>query len=219
MTHDLIVRGIDDKTHTELGKAANQIGVSINSIVKDAVDKWLEQQSLIPKKHDLILYADEDSMLGPLRSIDRLAKEGDWFLSFCGPPSHKAVNLLTKLKWYNGTITPYNPNRKDVSKYCDQIIKKIAKEAHPREVCCMDFVIGDIAKSSLKQAIEIEEAYDKNRIPGLMFCTYKTETLLSSGIGDMIDLFSKHDQIFILKEDQLYKLHITKENVHKLFLT
>jgi hypothetical protein len=83
----------------------------------------------------------------------------------------------------------------------------------------MDFIIGDIAKSSLNQALEIEEAYDKNRIPGLMFCTYKTETLLSSGISDMIDLFSKHDQIFILKEDQLYKLHITKENVHKLFLT
>jgi len=28
-----------------------------------------------------------------------------------------------------------------------------------------------------------------------------------------------HDQIFILKEDEVYKLHITKENVHKLFLS
>ena len=27
-----------------------------------------------------------------------------------------------------------------------------------------------------------------------------------------------HDQVFILKEDEIYKLHITKENVHKLFL-
>jgi hypothetical protein len=27
-----------------------------------------------------------------------------------------------------------------------------------------------------------------------------------------------HDQIFIVKDDEVYKLHITKENVHKLFL-
>jgi hemin uptake protein HemP len=27
-----------------------------------------------------------------------------------------------------------------------------------------------------------------------------------------------HDQVFILKDGEVYKLHITKENVHKLFL-
>jgi predicted HicB family RNase H-like nuclease len=40
MPHDLIIRGFDDQVHTALGKTANQKGVSINSIVKDAVDKW-----------------------------------------------------------------------------------------------------------------------------------------------------------------------------------
>ncbi|MEM2761004.1 MAG: hypothetical protein QXU32_13130 [Nitrososphaerales archaeon] len=219
MARDLIVRGIDDKTHAELGEVANQIGVSINSIVKDAVDKWLRQQSLVTKKHSLILYADEDSVLRLLRSVDRLAKEGEWFLSFCGPPAHKVSSLLTKLKWYNGTITPYNPTRKNVAKYCDNVIKRIAKEAGQRELCCVNFVIGDIAKASLEEAIQIEEAYDKNRMPGLMFCAYNTETLLGSGTKDMIDLLSKHDQIFIVKEDQLYKLHVTEESVHKLFLS
>jgi len=34
----------------------------------------------------------------------------------------------------------------------------------------------------------------------------------------MIELFEMHDQIFILKDAEVYKLHITKENVHKLFL-
>ena len=39
MTRDLLVRGFDDQVHNNLGRLANQKGVSINSIVKDAVDK------------------------------------------------------------------------------------------------------------------------------------------------------------------------------------
>jgi hypothetical protein len=42
---------------------------------------------------------------------------------------------------------------------------------------------------------------------------------LNSEIKDLIELFEMHDQIFILKGDEVYKLHVTKENVHKLFLS
>ena len=45
MVHDLLVRGFDDIIHSQLGELAKEKGVSINSIVKDAVDKWLKQQS------------------------------------------------------------------------------------------------------------------------------------------------------------------------------
>jgi DNA-binding transcriptional regulator YhcF (GntR family) len=82
----------------------------------------------------------------------------------------------------------------------------------------LDFLINDVAKSSFKQALTIEKAYDNSRIPGLVYCAYKTETFLSSEIKDVIELFEMHDQIFIVKVDEVYKLHITKENVHKLFL-
>jgi hypothetical protein len=75
-----------------------------------------------------------------------------------------------------------------------------------------------VASTSLKQALTIENVYDDNRIAGLMYCTYKTDNLLNSEIKDLIELFEMHDQIFVLKEDDVYKLHITKENVHKLFL-
>jgi hypothetical protein len=51
-----------------------------------------------------------------------------------------------------------------------------------------------------------------------MYCTYKTEILLNSEIKDMIELFEMHDQIFVVKNDEIYKLHVTKENAHKLFL-
>lgn len=52
----------------------------------------------------------------------------------------------------------------------------------------------------------------------MVYCAYKTETFLGSEIQDRIELFEMHDQIFIVKIDEVYKLHITKENVHKLFL-
>ncbi|MFL6360297.1 MAG: hypothetical protein ACJ72V_13270, partial [Nitrososphaeraceae archaeon] len=78
--------------------------------------------------------------------------------------------------------------------------------------------INDIAKASFKQALSIEEAYNTNRIAGSTYCTYKTATLLNSEIKDMLELFELHDQIFLLNGDEVYKLHVTKENVHKLFL-
>jgi hypothetical protein len=244
MTHDLLIRGFDDQIHSQLGELAKEKGVSINSIVKDAVDKWLEQQqSDIPKKHYLLIYSNDESILGLLKSMDRLAKESDLFRCFCGPPSTASTKLLSKLQWYDGTIKPYyyelkntnniklNQNRqiqiqnqKGIMNYCGKVMENISEAAannsnnNNKQVCCLDFLINDIAKDSLQQALTIEKAYDNSRIPGLMYCTYKTETLLNTEIKDLVELFERHDQIFILQEDDVYKLHITKENIHKLFL-
>ncbi|WP_415312747.1 hypothetical protein [Candidatus Nitrosocosmicus sp. FF01] len=82
----------------------------------------------------------------------------------------------------------------------------------------MDFLINDIGHNSLTQALTIEKAYNDDRIAGFMYCTYKTDVLLESNTQDLIELFEIHDQIFILKKEEVYKLHVTKENVHKLFL-
>jgi hypothetical protein len=233
MTRDLIVRGFDDEVHDNLGKLASQRGVSINSIVKDAVDKWLKHQEEIPKKHYLVIYSDDESMIGLLKSMDRLAKESDLFRCFCGPPLSPNTELLSKLKWYNATVMPYyytndihlakqhqihTRNEKDITKYCKQVMKNIADGANNKQLCWMDFLINDIAKSSLKQAMRMEQVYDNNRLSGLVYCNYKTENLLNSDVKNMIELFEMHDQIFILKDAEVYKLHITKENVHKLFL-
>ena len=49
-----------------------------------------------------------------------------------------------------------------------------------------------------------------------MYCIYKTETLLSAEIKDL-ELFEGHDQVFILKQDDVYKLHITKEKYTNFF--
>jgi hypothetical protein len=82
----------------------------------------------------------------------------------------------------------------------------------------MDFLINDIAKSSLKQAMTVEQLYDNNRLSGSIYCNYRTENLMNSEIKNIIELFEMHDQVFILKGAEVYKLHTTKENVHKLFL-
>ena len=240
LTHNLIIRGFDDQVHEKLGELANQRGVSINSIVKDAVDVWLKkQQSEVPRKHHLVIYSDDESMMRLLKSMDRLAHEGNLFKCFAGPPDGPSTELLTRLKWYDGTVQPYvyskeekrmpqmqhqhqnqaqSQTQKTILKYCGKVMENIVKNADSRQVCCMDFLINDVGKSSLKQALAIEKVYDNDRIAGLMYCTYKTDNLLNSEIKDLIELFELHDQVFIVKEDEVYKLHITKENVHKLFL-
>jgi len=67
--------------------------------------------------------------------------------------------------------------------------------------------------------LDKEKAYNDNRINGLMYCAYKTENLLNSEIKHLVELFEIHDQIFVLNEGKVYKLHLTKENVHKLLLS
>gem|GEM_PF-351350 len=261
MAHNLIIRGFDDKVHLQLGEMANQRGVSINSIVKDAVDQWLNhQQSKVTRKHHLVIYSDDESLIGLLKSMDRLAKDSDLFRCFCGPPGSQSSDLLSKLKWYDATIMPYyyasantrapesisyqnkehhllleqqqirhqtqtqtqtqsqSQSQKSIMKYFGRIIENIINNADNKQVCCLDLLINDIAKASLKQALTIEEVYNNNRIAGLAYCTYKTPTLLSSEIKDILELFELHDQIFLLNRDEVHKLHVTKENVHKLFL-
>jgi hypothetical protein len=220
MPKKLIVRGFDDDTHTQLGQVAQEKGVSINSIVRDAVDRWLEQQQTnIPKKHHLILYDSDDSMMALVKSMDGLAKEAGWFRCHAGPPLSRITKYVNNLGWFEGTILPYEPQKQNVLKYCGATMERIAKSANNRQICCMDFLINDVAKSSLKQAINIEHAYDNDRISGFMFCTYRTDTLLGADMTSILDLFEMHDQVFVLKETEVYKLHVTKESVHKFFIS
>ncbi|MEX1054065.1 MAG: hypothetical protein WEC35_06655 [Nitrosopumilaceae archaeon] len=136
----------------------------------------------------------------------------------CGrTTSYKFVKLLKKLNWFDATVHPYNSQSKNFSHYAAKIIEKIIKGSKKKPICLFDFILDDISKSSLKEVIRLEAMYNKNPLPGMTFCTYRTDTL-SAEIGDVMNLFSHHNRIFILKEDEVYKLHVTNESVHKLFL-
>jgi hypothetical protein len=148
-------------------------------------------------------------------------------------PYNRSTDLLSKLKWYDGTVEPYLystpkskeerqlqiPNQKNVMKYRGEVPENMVKNASNKQICCLDFLMNDMKNYSLKDVLNIEKVYDDNRIGGLMYCAYKTDNLLNSQMKHLIELFEIHDQIFILKEDEIYKLHLTKENVHKLFLS
>jgi len=218
LVKDILIRGFDDKIHSELAKKSDQMGVSINSIVKDAVEQWLDKKIHVPRIHDLLIYSDESTMDSFLKALDRMTNETEWFKSFAAPPNHHTEKILSKLNWFNGTIKPYKPHSEDGSKYCNQVVQKIVKESKKKPLCCIDFIITDIANNSFRHAMELENAYDNARLPGLMFCPYKAADLVNSDISNIIELFLMHDRIFVIKNDDIYKLHLTKESIHKIFL-
>ena len=220
MAKDILVRGVDEEIYTSIGNAAKEKGISINSLVKDALDSWLSKKDDDdPKIHHLVLYADNKSMSSLLRSLDYYAKKSGWFRCYFGPEDNFGVKVLNELKWHNGTILPYETSTKNMVSYCGNIVKKIMKKSNKQPVCCIDFVLGDIAnKKSLPYALKIEHEYNKGRVGGLMFCPYNVSDLFSTGINDMMELLEEHDQIFILREDKVYKLHLTLESIHKMIM-
>ncbi len=218
MARDLLVRGFDDDVYSHLNDIADKMEVSLNSIVKDAVDKWLQQSKQTPKKHDLILYSDDDSLSNFLRSMDRITKDSTLFRTYYGPPTHHGVKTLDSYKWFNGTIIPYNPELKNITSYFTQIMQKVVKTAGGNLVCDIGFIAEDMAHhGSLKKALAIEKASNANRPKGFVFCPYQIRDLLSAGIDGLLEIFQEHDQIYIQKKNRFYKLHITEENIHKLF--
>jgi hypothetical protein len=214
---DLHIRDIDEKEHAELTKIADGMGVSINSIVRDAIDKWLLQKSQIPKKHILLIYDDDKAVVNLLKSVDGIAREQGWFRAFCSSPEHYSKKPLSKLGWFDGTVLPYDP-KKNPLKYFTQIGEKIAKASKQQPIFAIDFVLTDIASESLEEAMKIEQAYDEDPMLGIFFCPYKAENVMSSSVTKTMELFLMHDPFYILKENELYKFHVTKESPHKLFL-
>src|SRR5688500_19497897 len=107
--------------------------------------------------------------------MDRLAKESGLFRCFCGRHSTNSSKLLSKLNWYNAIVMPYyydeyetlkqqqqkqnqSQNNKSIMRYCSKVMENIVagNNANNKQVCCIDFLINDIAKSSLHQALTIE---------------------------------------------------------------
>ncbi|VFJ14437.1 hypothetical protein [Candidatus Nitrosocosmicus franklandus] len=219
MPHNLVIRGFDDNTHSELRDLSKQKGVSINSIIKDAVDQWLKQQKEIPKRHHLLLYDNADTIRHLIKSLDYLTKEQNWFRCFVPSSDPSITELLRKMEWFDGTTQLYDTKQKDVKKYIFKILQNVSQNANNKQLCLVDFLINDIANYSVREASYLEKEYDKNRLQGLVFCAYEMGNLTKMPIIDMLEMFNVHDQVFVLTNDQIYKLHLTKENIHKLILS
>ena len=42
-------------------------------------------------------------------------------------------------------------------KYCGKVVENVVRNANNNQVCCMDFVINDVGKDSLRQALIVEK--------------------------------------------------------------
>jgi len=218
MSKVLYVRGFNEQLHDELDDQAKKEGVSPASILENAFEEWLKNKQGIPTKHYLVLYSDDKSLLDFVRKINDL-NDGDRFHVTCGPQSNTGVKFLTKHGWYDATISPYIQGIKKPEKYASKVFDHIGKVTADKQTCFIGFMTEDIAQRySLQKANEIEEIYNTKRIGGVVFCPYDMRKLNDFNFTDIFKLFENHDEIFVLKENEVYKLNVDKTNHAKLFL-
>ncbi len=218
MSKVLYVRGFNEQLHDELDDQAKKEGVSPASILENAFEEWLKNKQEIPTKHYLVLYSDDKSLLDFVRKVNDL-DDGDWFHVTCGPQSHAGVKFLKKHGWYDVTVSPYEQGIKKPEKYSSKVFDHLAKVTAGKQTCFIGFMIDDIAQRySLQKASEIEEIYNTKRIGGVVFCPYDMRKLNEFNFNDIFELFENHDEIFVLKENEVYKLNVDKTNHAKLFL-
>ena len=97
--------------------------------------------------------------------------------------------------------------------------KKIGSKMDRNQLMVLAFLTGDLAdKKSVSTSTSFCQWYHKQGVEGITHCIANAKDVLSGNLDDVLELFDTHDQVFIMKKDSLYKLHTSKENIHKLFL-
>jgi hypothetical protein len=218
MSKVLYVRGFNDKLHQELDDQARKEGVSPASILENAFEEWVKNKQGAPTKHYLVLYSDDKSLLDFIRKVNDL-DDGDWFHVTCGPQSHAGVKYLKKHGWFDATISPYIQGMKKPEQYASKVFDHLGSVSADKQACFIGFMTEYVAQRySLQKASEIEKIYNSKRIGGVMFCPYDMTKLNDFNFTDIFELFENHDEIFVLKENEVYKLNVDKTNHAKLFL-
>jgi len=214
----LYVRTISDSVHDKLSDLSQKQGVTVGSIIEEAVDEWVKQKQDIPTKHYLVLYADKDSLLNFLRKIEELTKEG-WAKVCLGPDSLEGIKFLKKRHWMDVTISPYVQGIKNPEKYSAEVFDKVVKEESDTKSVFMGFMTGDIAERfSLKKANDVERIFNSKFESGITFCPFNLNTTMDSSMADILELIAEHDKAFVLKKNAIFELNLSKTNHSKLLL-
>ena len=218
MTKDLFVRDFAAKLHSKASQIAKMDGVTLGSVVNDAVDQWVRQREKIRHRLDLVVYSDEKSMLTTLDEVDHLTKQ-NWFSAYFGPANHPGTELLKKYNWFNGTITPYDEFYDNPMNYVKKVLKRITDEVNSDQLLTVVFLNRDMTKpSTVKKASKFCEWYKAKKIPGITMCMVSSENVLGGKTEDIIEFFTAHDNVFMVKNDRLHKLRVTDENFFSLIV-
>lgn len=219
MPKDLFIRGLDDEIHKKLASTAEEKGVSLNSLLKDAVDKWVQQDTKTPSRHELIIYSDEQALTSFLKSVDYASKSDKIARACCGSKDHVGIKFLKKQGWFDGTIEPYKEFLEKPYQYTTKLLTQVGKQVGNKPLFALAFLGDALAeKKFLKNAVKFCQWYDQHEVPGSTFCLVNYKNVRSENIEEMFDFFDAHDQVFLVRKNGLYKIHVSEESIHKLFL-
>jgi len=215
MSKTLYVRTFNETMYDQLSDHSQKQGVTVGSIIEDAVGKWLKHKHVIPASHNLVLYSDEDSLLNFLKKMEELTKD-DWTRVTLGPDSHDGKKFLKKKNWIDVTISPYAQGIKKPEKYSAKVFDKVAKEVSGKKSVFMGFMTGDSAgRFSLNKANELEKIASAKITSGIIFCLFDMTRLMNSSMVSLLELIDEHDKVYVLKKNEIFELNISKTNHSK----
>jgi len=217
MQKTLYVRSFDQSLHEKLEEFAREQGIKPGTIVEDALEKWIAQKKLVPRKHFAIIYSDEKSLLNFMKKIQDATNEDEWSHTCLGPENHFALKYLRKNDWLDASIKPYNPTEKSGYEYPKKVFGKLQTMSKEKKTMFMGFMTEDFAhEKSLNVANKVEKLYNASKAIGVAFCPYRLEDVMKAPLSDIFELIEDHDKTLLLKDGKLFEWNFKEENPFKL---
>jgi len=218
MVKDLFVRDFDEKLHAKASQIATDDGITLGSIVVDAVDKWIKNHEKNQHRHNLILYDDEKTLSKLLDEIDKLASD-NWFKSSCGSAKHYGMQYLNKRKWFDATASNYDKLLENPQVTGNKVLENIGNKVGSKFPLTVAFLVEDLArKKSIRKALGFCEWFESKSLPGITYCIANTKDIISGSFDDLFDLFNVHNAMFLSKGNKLYKMRLDEERFYSLLI-
>ena len=218
MVKDLFVRDFDERLHAKASQIATDDGITLASIVADAVDKWIKNHENNRHRHNLILYDDEKTLGKLLDEIDKLASD-NWFKSSCGSAKHYGMQYLDKKKWFDATAGNYDKLLENPQITGNKVLEIIGNKVGNKFPLTVAFLVEDLArKESVRKAVGFCEWFESKSLPGITYCIANTKNIISGSFHDLFDLFNVHNAMFLAKGNNLYRLRLDEERFYSLLI-
>jgi hypothetical protein len=219
MQKTLYVRSFDQDLHKKLEEFAKEQGIKPGTMVEDALEKWIKQKKVVPRKHYAIIYSDKESLIDFMQKIQNNTKDSEWSHVCLGPDEHFALKYLKKHDWLDASIKPYNPTKKSDYEYPKKVFDKLKAMSKKKKTMFMGFMTEDFAhEKSLNIANKVEKIYNTKRALGVTFCPYRMDDVMSAPMSDIFELIEDHDKTMILKDGKVYEWNFKEENTFKLLV-